>query len=53
MSLADRTPPTAAEYENYRKRFSNWGRWEERDELGTLNHITPEARLAAPPARRR
>ena len=47
MSLADRTPPTESEYANYRKRFSNWGRWGERDELGTLNHITPEARRAA------
>ncbi|MBW2363457.1 MAG: cyclase family protein, partial [Deltaproteobacteria bacterium] len=47
MSLADRTPPTAGEYANYRKRFSNWGRWGDRDELGTLNHITPEARRAA------
>ncbi len=27
--------------------LSNWGRWGEDDELGTLNHITDEARLAA------
>ena len=47
MSLADRTPPSAAEYESYRERFSNWGRWGDLDELGTLNHITPEARREA------
>jgi len=27
MSLADRTVPTVEEFEGYRKRFSNWGRW--------------------------
>jgi kynurenine formamidase len=27
--------------------LSNWGRWGEDDQLGTLNHITPESRLAA------
>ena len=24
------------------ERFSNWGRWGADDEVGTLNHITPE-----------
>lgn len=47
MSLADRTPPTAAEYAQYRQRFSNWGRWGADDRLGTLTHITPEVRQAA------
>ncbi len=28
-------------------RVSNWGRWGASDELGTLNHITPESRVAA------
>jgi hypothetical protein len=47
MSLADRTPPTPEEYLAYGTRFSNWGRWGEDDELGTLNHITPEVRRRA------
>jgi kynurenine formamidase len=29
------------------RRVSNWGRWGERDELGTINLITPEVRLNA------
>lgn len=29
------------------RRYSNWGRWGEDDERGTLNHITPERVLAA------
>lgn len=28
-------------------RISNWGRWGDRDELGTLNFITPDARVGA------
>jgi kynurenine formamidase len=28
--------------EDYIKRFSNWGRWGEDDEIGTLNLITPD-----------
>ncbi|MSQ36101.1 MAG: cyclase family protein [Dehalococcoidia bacterium] len=47
MSLADRRPPTVNEYAAYRQRFSNWGRWGPDDRLGTLNHITPEVRVAA------
>jgi len=47
MGLADRTPPTAEEYADYRKRFSNWGRWGSDDELGTLNFITPDVRRAS------
>jgi kynurenine formamidase len=47
MSLADRTPPTDEEYEAYRERFNNWGRWGVDDALGTLNHITPEVRRHA------
>ena len=47
MGLADRQAPTAQEYADYRKRFSNWGRWGEDDELGTLNFITPEVRRQA------
>ena len=47
MTLATRTPPTAEEFLAYKQRFSNWGRWGEADQLGTLNHITPEVRRAA------
>ena len=47
MSLADRTAPTIAEYEQYRERFSNWGRWGEDDQLGTLNHIGADVRRRA------
>jgi kynurenine formamidase len=44
MALKDRTPPTAEEYLEYPSRFSNWGRWGDDDELGTLNHITDAVR---------
>jgi kynurenine formamidase len=47
MGLADRTPPSASEYAAYRTRFCNWGRWGDDDELGTLNHVTPDVRRAA------
>ena len=47
MSYADRTPPTPAEFADYRRRFSNWDRWGADDQLGTLNFITSESRLAA------
>jgi len=47
MSLSDRTAPTEQEYVEYRKRFSNWGRWGEDDELGTLNFVTAEVRRDA------
>jgi kynurenine formamidase len=47
MPLTRRTPPTAEEFAAYRQRFSNWGRWGAEDRLGTLNHITPDVRLAA------
>jgi kynurenine formamidase len=47
MPLADRTVPSVEEYQSYKTRFSNWGRWGPDDQLGTLNHITPETRRAA------
>jgi kynurenine formamidase len=47
MGLADRTPPSTEEYAEYPSRFSNWGRWGDDDELGTLNFVTPELRRAA------
>ncbi len=47
MALADRRPPTQAEYDSWREKFSNWGRWGADDELGTVNFVTPEVRRAA------
>jgi kynurenine formamidase len=47
MGLSDRRPPTQAEYDSWRERFSNWGRWGADDELGTVNFVTPEVRRAA------
>lgn len=39
--------PTQDEVLGYFDTLSNWGRWGDDDELGTLNHITDEVRLAA------
>ena len=47
MTSATRKSPNVDEYLAYRERFSNWGRWGPDDQLGTLNHITPEVRLQA------
>lgn len=35
--------PSDAEWRQMAGRVRNWGRWGTDDELGTLNHITPEA----------
>lgn len=47
MGLRDRKPTTVAEFEAYRTRLNNWGRWGADDELGTLNLITPDVRRGA------
>lgn len=39
--------PTEAEVLGYFKSLSNWGRWGDDDQLGTLNLITPEKRRQA------
>ena len=39
--------PSEEEVLGYMDSCSNWGRWGDDDELGTVNLITPEARLAA------
>jgi kynurenine formamidase len=39
--------PTQDEVLKFFDTLSNWGRWGDDDELGTLNHITDEVRLAA------
>ena len=38
---------SAAEFNRWMEEISNWGRWGEDDELGTLNLITEERRRAA------
>ncbi len=38
---------TTAQFEQWMAEISNWGRWGEADELGTLNLITPEKRKSA------
>src|SRR5688572_353043 len=47
MGLADRTPPSAAEYAEWRRSFCNWGRWGADDEFGTLNFISDDVRTRA------
>jgi kynurenine formamidase len=43
----ERPLPTPDDVLGYFDTLSNWGRWGDDDELGTLNHITDEVRLAA------
>src|SRR5262245_17531422 len=49
--LSSQTAPThavsAAEYEQWKKDLSNWGRWGKDDEIGALNLITAEKRKQA------
>lgn len=42
-----RSVPTQDDVIGYFDALSNWGRWGDDDELGTLNHITDDVRLAA------
>lgn len=44
---ADQPIPTADEVLGYFRTLSNWGRWGDDDELGTLNHVTDDARRTA------
>jgi kynurenine formamidase len=44
---ARRSVPTDDEVLEYTSTLSNWNRWGPDDELGTLNFVTPEKRLAA------
>jgi kynurenine formamidase len=37
------TQPGIETVREYCRRYSNWGRWGDDDERGTLNHVTPEA----------
>ena len=45
--LAQSPEVTAATVTQWMDELSNWGRWGDDDELGTLNLITPEKRLEA------
>ncbi|MEE2777415.1 MAG: cyclase family protein [Acidobacteriota bacterium] len=40
-------PVTKAEFDRWMQEISNWGRWGEDDELGTLNLVTAQKTLAA------
>lgn len=44
---AGRPVPTRDDVLGYFDALSNWGRWGDGDESGTLNHITDDVRLAA------
>ncbi|GAA2089190.1 cyclase family protein [Pseudolysinimonas kribbensis] len=39
--------PDISTVRDYMTKYSNWGRWGDDDELGTLNHVTPEIRARA------
>jgi len=41
------TKPTIETVRAMAQAVNNWGRWGPDDELGTLNHVTPEHRIAA------
>jgi kynurenine formamidase len=38
---------TRAQYEQWKKDLSNWGRWGKDDQIGTMNLVTPAKRKAA------
>src|SRR5262245_5670864 len=40
-------PLSKREIDGFRQSLSNWGRWGNRDQLGTLNHITADKRIAS------
>lgn len=41
------TPPSEETVLHWFDELSNWGRWGNDDRLGTLNHLTPDKRVAA------
>jgi kynurenine formamidase len=47
FSPADPPKTTNADVAKWMKELSNWGRWGAKDQIGTLNLITPEKRKAA------
>ena len=40
-------PLSKRDIDGLRRSLSNWGRWGDRDQLGTLNHITADKRIAS------
>lgn len=46
-AVGDPAPMSKAAFDQLMQDISNWGRWGEQDELGTLNLITPAKRRAA------
>jgi kynurenine formamidase len=47
VTTPEQPPPTEEEVLSYFDTLSNWGRWGDDDELGTLNFVSPEKRIAA------
>jgi kynurenine formamidase len=47
QSGTSRSSVTAAQYEQWKKDLSNWGRWGKDDQIGALNLITPAKRRQA------
>lgn len=47
LRQSDRTPPTEAEVRSWYTDQRNWGRWGDADELGAMNLVTDEKRIAA------
>jgi kynurenine formamidase len=47
MSTPKRSPLRAVDVAAFHQTLSNWQRWGERDQCGTLNLVTPEKRAAA------
>ena len=45
--MTERNLPTQEEVDSYFKDRSNWGRWGKDDEVGAINLITPQKRVAA------
>ena len=45
--MAERRLPTQEEVDSYLRDRRNWGRWGENDQVGAMNLITPEKRVAA------
>lgn len=47
QAVGEPAPMSRAEFDALMQEISNWGRWGNDDELGTLNLITPKERFAA------
>jgi kynurenine formamidase len=45
--MGDPRAPSEAEVLDFFRTLSNWGRWGDDDQLGTLNLVTPDKRVAA------